>query len=116
MSLYERIGPELVRAVITEFYRRAFEDGILAHFFFGKDRAHLTEQQIAFATSMLGGPAGYRGKSLVAAHQPFAIRGPHFARRQVLMRDVLEELGVESGSAEEWLEREEGLRPLIVNT
>ena len=72
-------------------YERAFADMIIGHFFFGKDQAHITRQQTAFATSMLGGPAAYRGAPLVAAHRPFAISAPHFQRRQMLMREVLAE-------------------------
>ncbi len=116
MTLYERIGDELVRRAITVFYERAFADGVLAHFFFGKDRAHITSQQVDFAASMLGGPTRYRGKPLGAAHKDLAIRGPHFARRQVLMREVLVEVGVPAALRDEWLAREESLRSLIVNT
>lgn len=116
MTLYEQIGDALIKQAITIFYERAFDDGVLAHFFFGKDRAHITQQQIDFASSMLGGPYRYRGKPLGAAHKPLVIRGPHFARRQVLMREVLDELGVASELADEWMQREENLRSLIVNS
>jgi hemoglobin len=114
--LYEAIGDPVVRGVITEFYRRAFEDPIIGHFFFGKDREHITAQQIDFATNMLGGPMRYRGKSLHAAHEPFQIRGPHFARRQVLMRQVLDELtDLPESVKAAWLKLEDQLKPLIVN-
>jgi truncated hemoglobin YjbI len=116
-TLYESIGDQAIRDVITEFYTRAFDDPIIGHFFFGKDRLHLIGQQIAFATSMLGGPARYRGKSLIQAHEPFEIRGPHFARRQVLMRQVLDErTTLPEATKAAWLKLEEQLRPLIVNS
>ena len=114
MTLYEEIGTEKVEKAITEFYRRAFEDGIIGHFFFQKDREHLTKMQIAFATSALGGPRLYTGKSLVEAHRPVKIRIPHFRRRQILMGEVLDELGLREDLKLRWLEIEESLRPLIM--
>lgn len=114
VSLYERIGDGLIRRSLTEFYVRAFEDGIIGHFFFGKDRLHITTQQIDFAIAMLGGPKNYRGKPLVVAHRDMKFRRPHFSRRQMLMREVLEELGLELELIDAWLELEEALRPLIV--
>jgi hemoglobin len=113
-SLYERIGDELIRKAITEFYRRAETDGIIGHFFFNKDVRDITEKQITFATAMLGGPRRYKGKPLGPAHANLDLRGPHFDRRQVLMAEVLTEMGVADELRDGWMELEERLRPLIV--
>ncbi len=113
-SLYERIGAELIRQAITEFYRRAETDGIIGHFFFQKDLDDIIRKQIAFATAMLGGARLYKGKSLGAAHADLDLRGPHFGRRQVLMGEVLTESGLSAELRDAWLELEEKLRPLIV--
>lgn len=114
MTLYDRIGANLVSEAITEFYRRAFEDGIIGHFFFGKDREEITAKQISFAASMLGGPRNYQGRPLEPVHRAFDIRRPHFDRRQRLMAEVLNELGLDAELRDEWLALEEQLRPLIV--
>lgn len=114
-SLYERLGEETLVAVLTRFYERAFADPIIGHLFFGRDREHLTRQQVDFARSLLGGPMRYRGKPLLHAHRPLLIRPPHFARRQVLMAEVLDELGVAPDLSRDWLEREANLRPLIMS-
>jgi hemoglobin len=116
MTLYEDIGEETLRTVITEFYKRAFADPIIGHFFFHFDRHHLTEQQIDFARALLDGPQRYQGKPLKAAHAPFDIRKPHFGRRQVLMREVLDDYGVAPRLRDAWLEREERLKPLILSS
>lgn len=113
-SLYERIGAELVERALTDFYVRAFTDGIIGHFFHGHDRENITRQQIAFATAMLGGPRLYKGRALEAVHHPLAIRPPHFGRRQVLMREVLDDQGLAPDLRDAWLAREEQLRPLIM--
>lgn len=116
MNLYEQIGPAVVKQVITRFYELAFADPIIGHFFFGSDQDFITGQQIDFATAMLGGPRRYRGKPLGLAHRGFAIRKPHFGRRQVLMRTVLDDTDLPAELKDEWLAREQQLEPLIVNT
>lgn len=113
-SLYERIGAELIRQAITEFYRRVETDGIIGHFFFGKDIVDITAKQITFATAMLGGPREYKGQPLGKAHGALDLRGPHFDRRQVLMAEVLDEAGLSAELRDAWLALEEKLRPLIV--
>jgi len=113
VNLFEQIGAETIEKVITEFYIRAFDDGIIGHFFFEKDRLDITRKQIDFAVAMLGGPRLYSGKPLETAHEALNIRPPHFGRRQVLMANVLREVGVPEPAAAAWLELEERLKPLI---
>lgn len=113
MNLYEQIGQERLAKILTEFYVRAFTDPMIGHFFWHHDREHLTTQQIAFATNLLGGPRLYQGRPL-SIHLKLPIRPPHFARRQVIMREVMEELGLERELAEAWLALEERLRPQIL--
>ena len=116
MTLYDEIGKEFVEKAITEFYIRAFEDRMIGHFFFEKNREYITRMQIDFATSALGGPRNYVGKSLVEAHRTLNMRLPHFKRRQVLMAEVLDELGLRDDLKQKWLDLEESLRPLILGT
>lgn len=113
-TLFERIGSDLIEQAITEFYRIAFTDGIIGHFFFDKDQTEITAKQIAFATAMLGGPRLYQGRPLGPIHRGLRIGRPHFDRRQVLMADVLDELQLAPELKREWLALEEQLRPLIM--
>jgi truncated hemoglobin YjbI len=119
MNLYDRIcteaGRDQIEKIIRKFYERAFSDGIIGHFFFGHDHELLVARQTAFAIALLGGPSEYRGKPLATAHSSLGIRNAHFGRRQVLMREVLEEFQISAGIIDEWLEREERLRPLVVS-
>jgi hemoglobin len=113
-SLYELIGPAFIKNAVAEFYRRAFDDVMIGHFFFQSDITHITSQQTNFVTAMLGGPLKYSGKSLRAAHAPFAIRPAHFARRQVLMREVLTDLGLKTDLINAWLDLEDQFKPVIL--
>jgi hemoglobin len=115
-GLYDQIGHAFIAKAVAEFYKRAFQDVLIGHFFFNSDIQHITEQQIHFVSAMLGGPANYSGKPLKAAHKPFKIRPVHFNRRQVLMREVLVDLGLEPSLRDAWLSVEEQFRPVIVNS
>jgi hemoglobin len=114
-SLYDQIGREFIVKAITSFYDKAFEDVIIGHFFLGKDKASLVQMQVDFASNMLGGPKNYRGRPLGPLHAGLPIRPPHFGRRQVIMRGVLEDLGLDAGLAQAWLALEQKLRPLILS-
>ena len=115
MSLYEEIGDDLLREAITQFYDRAFSDLFIGFIFSSFDKAHLIEMQIAFATAMLGGPKLYQGKALRPAHMKLPLKNAHFDRRQVIMREVLEDLKLDKALVDKWMELEEGLRPLIIS-
>jgi hemoglobin len=114
-SLYDQISGEFVAKAIAEFYRRAFKDGIIGHFFVNSDLAEITRLQTDFASALLGGPRRYRGKPLAIAHRPFIIKRPHFGRRQVLMAEVLDDFGLDPKLRDAWLTLEDQLRPLIIN-
>jgi len=114
MNLYKRIGEDNITIVVTEFYKRAFEDRFIGHFFFNKDRVALTKSQVSFAIGMLGGPKNYIGQPLEKAHSEFSIRKAHFDRRQVILKEVMESSGLSKVDLEEWLLLEENLRRLII--
>ena len=115
MNLYEQIGEKFIRKAIREFYSRAFVDPMICHFFMNSDFEHIVSQQALFAIAMLDGPKEYDGLPLKKAHQNFKIRSPHFGRRQVLMAEVLQDLNLDANLRLKWLEREEKLRPIILN-
>ena len=114
-TLYDQIGKPFICAAVTEFYKRAFTDMIIGHFFFGKNHDELVDHQIHFTIAAFGGPRLYTGRALIEAHKDHSIRNPHFDRRRMIMRDVLQELGLEPHLRDAWLAQEEAFRSLIVN-
>jgi truncated hemoglobin YjbI len=114
-GLYDQIGHAFIQKAVAEFYIRAFADVMIGHFFFKSDINHITEQQIAFVSAMLGGPSLYQGKPLKLAHKPFQIRLVHFNRRQVLMREVLNDLQLDPELRDAWLAIEDQFRQVIIN-
>jgi len=117
MTLYDEIGAEFISKAIREFYSQAVNDPIIGHFFFNVDVEQLISKQIEFTSRLLGYKDSELAKSrpLKSVHQPLKIRGPHFARRQVLMSSVLDNLGLDSKLKKQWLDLEAQLKPLIVS-
>jgi truncated hemoglobin YjbI len=117
LTLYEQIGEGFIEQAITEFYQRAFSDPLIGHFFFNKDINDITNKQIIFASRLLGAThISYKGKTLKEAHQGADFRTPHFDRRQILMKEVLADLGLDSQLSVKWLYLENQLRPLVLHS
>lgn len=75
-SLYDRIGPDALAALVTRFYAHVARDPDLAPIFPG-DLTQTAEKQFAFLTGFLGGPPLYHQRygppRLRARHLPFEI-------------------------------------------
>ena len=117
MTLYEQVckqgGQDQIEKIVRSFYERAFFDGIIGHFFFGRDHEELIIKQTSFTIALLGGPSIYKGKPLATIHKSLKINNAHFGRRQVIMKEVLENYKIPRNLAAAWLDLEERLRPLI---
>jgi len=94
-SLYDRIGPDALAALVTRFYARVAAHPELAPIF-PTDLTLTAEKQLAFLTGFLGGPPLYHQRfghpRLRARHLPFPIT-PAWARAwlacmQVALRDT----------------------------
>ncbi len=113
--LYEQIGKSTIEAIITRFYSRCLNDPMIQHFFWKLDHEQLSRMQVDFVTGILGGPSTYRGRPLSKIHNGMNIRTPHFMRRQQLLRESMEELGLDGALATSWLELEAKLMPLVLD-
>jgi hemoglobin len=92
-SMYDRIGgAPTIREAVDRFYRRLLEDPELAPYFTG-DLTELKRHQAALLSQVLGGPAGYAGRDLKAAHQPLNIPAQHFRRVVFYLVGTVWELG-----------------------
>lgn len=108
---------DLVKDIVRKFYDRAFLDPMISHFFFNLDHEYLIRMQTQFTLNMLGvEKKPYEGKPLKHAHSRLPLTNVHFNRRQVLMKEVLEESGISQQLQKTWIQLEERLRPVIVNS
>lgn len=116
-TLFEQIGKDNIVSIVTEFYKRAFEDGIIGHFFFNKNREELTAKQIAFTSVLLGSKSdAYHGKPLSKAHQDLAISVPHFNRRLMILSEVIDEHEIPSQLRDQWIQKEKMLLSAVITS
>ncbi|MFD3704818.1 group 1 truncated hemoglobin [Nocardia sp. NPDC058658] len=80
-SIYEQIGGEAALvAVVDDLYERIMADEVLRGYFAEVDSDRIIKQQVAFFAEALGGPAGYTGKAMRAAHAGLGISQDDFDR------------------------------------
>jgi hemoglobin len=116
VTLLDRIGPDALRAVITDFYDRVFRDVMIGYMFEGKDRQRLIDKELELTSRFLGGADAYTGKGMREAHAALQIFGGHFDRRLQLLRNTLRDHGIDAEVAAAWIAHHESMRAQIVGS
>ena len=60
-TLYERIGEQELKAILTRFYDLVYEDERINHLF-ANPKGEVIDKQVCFMTQFLGGPMLYNEK------------------------------------------------------
>lgn len=118
-NLPEAVGGEAaLRALLTDFYDRLFEDILVGFFFAPHSKSDLIEHQYNYVCAHLGarGHHVYSGRNMRLAHQHLPILGAHFDRRHVILSQVLEAHDVPEHVRQAWLGLDASLRAFIVRT
>ncbi|GAB5418328.1 MAG: truncated hemoglobin YjbI [Crocinitomicaceae bacterium] len=75
-SIYSKIGPKKLRAIVDTFYDLAFNNEVIGHLF-QTDKSLIRDKQYQFLTQFLGGPnlysASYGRPKMRMRHLPHAI-------------------------------------------
>ena len=114
-TMFDRIGGDALRAVITDFYDRLFADVMIGYLFVGKDKQQLIDREWEFTAGFLGAEVAYTGRPMRQAHAASRILGGQFDRRSQILRETLEDHGVPTEVREAWFKHIELLRPQITN-
>lgn len=113
-ELFDKIGGDALRAVITDFYARIFGDMMIGFMFQGRDRAHLIEREWELVAALLGAPGvTYTGRPMRSAHAQHTIFGGHFERRLQILRETLADHAVDPAVREAWIDHTQALRAQI---
>jgi hemoglobin len=114
VTLFDRIGGERLREVITEFYKRVFDDVMIGFMFARADRQRLIDKEWELVAALLGAPGvKYTGKPMRDAHAQHTIFGGQFERRLQILRDTLAAFAVDSEVQEAWIAHTQSLRGQI---
>lgn len=109
-QLYDRIGAEKLRRVITDFYERVFADTMIGFLFVGKNKPRLIQKEWELVAALLGAPIGYSGRSMGEAHARVPITAGHFDRRLVILEETLEAHDVDPEVRRRWVGHTRALR------
>ena len=113
-ELFDKIGGDALRAVITDFYARIFGDVMIGFMFQGRDRAHLIEREWELVAALLGAPGvTYTGRPMKTAHAQHTIFGGHFERRLQILRETLRDHAVDPAVQQAWFDHTQSLRAQV---
>jgi len=113
-TLFDRIGAQALRAVLTDFYGRVFGDVMIGFLFRGKDRQHLIDREYELTAALLGAPGvTYTGRPMRAAHAQHTIFGGQFERRLQILRETLADHHVDPEVQQAWIDHQLSLRSQI---
>lgn len=113
-TLFDRIGPGALRAVLADFYRRVFADVMIGFMFRGKDRQHLIDREYELTAALLGAPGvAYTGRPMRTAHAAHTIFGGQFERRLQILRETLRDHAVDPDVQRAWIDHQLALRHQI---
>ena len=113
MALFDKIGGDALRAVITDFYERVFADVMIGFLFHGKDKQRLIDKEWEFTAKFLGADVEYTGKPIRPAHAKSPILGGHFERRLQLIKNVLADHDIDPDVRAAWVDHTNALRAQV---
>jgi hemoglobin len=113
-ALFDRIGPDALRAVLTDFYGRVFGDVMIGFLFRGLDRQHLIDREYELTAALLGATGvTYTGRPMRVAHARHTIFGGQFERRLQILRETLRDHAVDPEVQQVWIDHQLALRGQI---
>jgi hemoglobin len=115
MTLYEKYGGfSTIHSIVKNFYRDVLAEESLAPYFKNVSMDFLIQHQSDFLSQILGGPVQYKGRTLRQAHQRLHIKRADFDLVAQLLKENLEDAGVEQADIESILEIVASTLPDIV--
>lgn len=113
-TLFDKIGGDTLRAVITDFYDRVFRDVMIGFMFQRANKQLLIDREWEFAANFLGAPdVKYTGRPMRTAHASHTIFGGHFERRLQILREAMRDHAVDPEVQQAWIDHTNALRSQI---
>lgn len=100
-TAYDRCGGfSTVRKIVSAFYEKVLDSEALQHYFANIDMPRLIDHQTQFIASVMGGPATFSDDALHKAHARLGISQAEFDEITELLREALEDNGVDDDDVE----------------
>ena len=101
MTLFKKYGGfSTVSTIVHQFYLDVLASPNLKSYFASVDMERLIDHHTKFISHALGGPAEYTGRSLEQGHRGLQISHAHFDEVAEILRDTLEDAGMEAADVE----------------
>lgn len=113
--LFDRIGGDALRRVLSDFYDRVFADTMIGYLFDGKNKHRLIQKEWELVASLLGSGVPYTGRAMAAAHAKVSIAAGHFDRRMTILEETLADHAVDPEVRERWLSHSRALRAQLTS-
>lgn len=97
VSMFERYGGfAKVSQIVSAFYDRMLTSPVTSPYFENVDMRRLIDHQTKFISTIMGGPASYSNDVLERLHEHIGVSAAAFDEAADMLRDALEEFGVEN--------------------
>ena len=114
-TIFERYGGfAKISRIVSSFYDRVLDSPILEPYFSEVDMRRLIDHQTKFMAQAMGGPASYTNQQLEKVHSHLQITSDAFEEMHALLRETLEDFGVERDDVEAVIDEIVARRNLIV--
>jgi len=116
MSLFEKYGGfSTVSAIVHSFYSDLRDSPKVKHYFENINMERLIDHQTKFISHALGGPAHYEGRALLQAHSHLSVNQEDFDEVADILKDNLEDAGMEEEDVNTVMAIVESVRAVIVS-
>jgi len=97
-SMFERYGGfAKVSQIVSAFYDRMLDSPVTSPYFQSVDMRRLIDHQTKFISTIMGGPASYSNDMLERVHAHIGVSEAAFDEASSILREALEDFGIEDG-------------------
>lgn len=114
-TLFDKYGGfAAISKIVHAFYEKAIDSDVIGPYFDDVDMRALVDHQTKFIASVMGGPASYSDEVLRKVHAPHNIDQAAFREMARLLRETLEQNGVEAPDVDAVMSEIGARAPVIV--
>jgi len=115
-TLFDALGGEpALRALISRFVDRMFDDIMIGYLFRAADRERVKAKEYEFAARHLGAAVVYTGRPIADAHRAHRITGGQFMRRLQILKETLSAFQAPAHVSQHWVEHTLSLQAQITD-
>ena len=97
LTCFDRAGGfSAVRKIVTDFYDRILDEPTIEPYFADVNMQKLVDHQAKFISQVMGGPTAFSDEALYRVHRPLGITQKDFRTVTTILRETLEDHGIDT--------------------